>query len=94
MRNAILLAVLFLLPTATQADTLAGHAFRMARRGAIWHDRHRGGGSEVVARVKPGLGQRARAIAAWRRSRPHAAILRAPGRLRIRCIRGFCVGRK
>ena len=94
MKSRILALILLLtLPLSAQADGLVGHTFKMARRGSIYHAaRHRG--AEVVAYVGKGFGQRARAMAAWRRSAPHARILRMPGLLRTFCWRGYCTGRK
>ena len=94
MKLFFTVAVLFLFSGVAQADTLLGHTMRMARRGGIWHDRARGGGAEVVAKVSPGFGQRWRAMQTWRRSRPHNAILNMRGILRVRCYRGYCTGRK
>ena len=93
IRNLTLIALL-LLPATASADTLLGHTRRMARHGRIYHDSRRGGGAEVVARVRPGIGQRLRARAVWMRSAPHRRILLSFGILRVRCWRGYCTGRK
>lgn len=95
MRSFIVLVVLlFGLAGDAGARGLLGHANAMRRAGRIWHDRNRGGGSEVVAFVGRGIGQVARAKAAWRRSAPHASILRQRGWLRVWCSGGYCAGRK
>ena len=91
--KSLILALVILFPLQIQAGTGAQHARLMARSGRIFHAvSHRG--AEVVASVGRGLGQRARAIAMWRRSPPHARILQSSGLLRIRCVRGYCVGTK
>ena len=91
LRLGIIAAVLFAVSTATAGPLQ--HSLWMSRHGRLQHASNLRG-SEVIAKVGRGFGQRARAMAMWRRSPPHARVLKARGLLRVRCWKGFCTGRK
>lgn len=81
--------VIALSANAASADTITSFAYRMHMSGRLYHDPgYRG--PEVVFRSS-GRATQAQAMAAWRRSRPHAALL--PRIRTVHCYGNVCVGR-
>jgi hypothetical protein len=85
----LLFILVFSVPA--QADQQANFTRRLNRHPVLHHALVRPVGGEVVFRVNRGTATPAQAIAAWRASPSHVALL--PGITRITCTGRVCVGR-